>query len=121
MQDCDFIPARYHEAKALRRAVKVRATFIGIMIAIMALWGVAHQHHLAEVQALIADVDRQQEQVTLHIAKKQSMEAERGVLPCVKHASRQTMSRRLKDIWLNLCLYGDSPIFLIRALLSLKR
>jgi Tfp pilus assembly protein PilN len=102
VQDCDFIPARYHEAKALRRAVKVRATFIGIMIAIMVLWGVAHQHHLAEVQALIADVDRQQEQVTLHMAKKQSMEAERGAL-----RDQQRLLDRLQGNASLVVLFGD--------------
>jgi Tfp pilus assembly protein PilN len=80
VQDCDFIPTQYREAGALRKALKLRASCVGMLIAIMALWVVANHHRLSSAQAMVAEVERQEQQVRIHLAEKQRMEAERAVL-----------------------------------------
>jgi Tfp pilus assembly protein PilN len=80
VQDCDFIPTQYREAWALRKALKLRASCVGMLIAIMALWVVANHHRLSSAQAMVAEVERQEQQVRIHLAKKQQMEAERAAL-----------------------------------------
>lgn len=93
MQDCDFIPDHYREAQGLRRATKIRASCVGALIAFMVLWVVAHQHRLAEVKAMAVDVARQQNQVDIHLGRKQTMEAERAEL----RARRQLISQLESD------------------------
>ncbi len=80
MKDCDFIPARYHEAKTLRHAVKRRASCLGILLVIMAVWIVSHHHRISTAEAMLPDLDRQQEQIEIHLAKKQMMETQRAGL-----------------------------------------
>jgi Tfp pilus assembly protein PilN len=80
MKDCDFIPPAYHEGRKLQAAVKVRASCIGALVAIMVLWAVAHHHRLQSAMAMLPEVDRQQEQVSIHLSKKAVMEAEQANL-----------------------------------------
>ena len=61
----------------MRRAIRTRATCIGVMIAIMLIWVFSHQHRLASVEAMMTDVSGQEQQVTIHLAKKEQMDAER--------------------------------------------
>ncbi len=77
MQNCDFIPDSYHQARILRRALRLRVSCVGALIAIMALWVVVHRQQLRVVEAMRADVRRQHEQISIHLAKKQQMETER--------------------------------------------
>ena len=80
MHDCDFIPGHYREKQALRRALRLRAFCIGLLIVIMLVWVAVHHHRLASAKAMSLEVARQQQQVTIHLAKKQQMEVERGKL-----------------------------------------
>ncbi len=80
MQDCDFIPADYHRARALGRDIKVRVACVSLMIIIMILWVVTHEHQLAQVNAMVDDVARQHEQIAIHLTKKTSMETEQAKL-----------------------------------------
>ncbi|MBN2560684.1 MAG: PilN domain-containing protein [Phycisphaerae bacterium] len=80
MEDCDFIPTRYREAHTLKRAIRLRASCVGLLIAIMLVWAVVHKHRLASERAMMPDVARQHEQIAIHLAKKEAMEAERAAL-----------------------------------------
>jgi Tfp pilus assembly protein PilN len=91
MSDCDFIPARYRDAWALRRALKLRASGVGMLAVIMALWVVAHQHRVSSAQAMVAGVEQQDRQIQIHLAKKQQMEVERAALE-----SRQRLIEQLE-------------------------
>lgn len=91
MHDCDFIPTQYREAWALRKAVKLRASCVGLLIAIMGVWIVANHHRLSNAQAMVAEVERQEQQVRIHLAKKQQLEAERAALE-----SRQRLMEQLE-------------------------
>lgn len=77
MKDCDFIPADYHAARSMKAAIRLRAACVGALIAIMALWVVAHQHRISAAKAMLPEITRQQEQAAIHLAKKAAMEAER--------------------------------------------
>lgn len=103
MQDCDFIPDSYHEARILRRALRLRMSCVGALIAIMALWVVVHRQQLRVVEAMRVDVRRQHEQITIHLAKKQQMETERerlrGRQRLIDHLSQNvTLEILLSDI-----------------------
>lgn len=80
MQDCDFIPEQYHQRRALTQAIRLRAWCLAALLAMMGLWFVSHRHELASVQVMMVDVGRQHEQVGIHLAKKQTMEAEQARL-----------------------------------------
>ncbi|HVP11666.1 MAG TPA: PilN domain-containing protein [Phycisphaerae bacterium] len=80
VKDCDFIPADYHAARTVRGAIKLRAGCVGTLIAIMVVWVVAHHHRVATAKAMLPDITRQQEQITIHLAKKAAMQAEQADL-----------------------------------------
>ncbi|MFH1417117.1 MAG: PilN domain-containing protein [Planctomycetota bacterium] len=80
MKDCDFIPAKYHEVRTLRHALKRRASCLASLLVIMAVWIVMHQHRISTAQAMLPELDRQQEQIEIHMAKKQAMESRRANL-----------------------------------------
>ncbi len=80
MKDCDFIPAKYHEAKTMRHAVKRRASCFGILLIIMAVWIIAHQHRISTAEAMLPELEGQQEQIEIHLARKQVMESQRAAL-----------------------------------------
>jgi Tfp pilus assembly protein PilN len=92
VKDCDFIPADYHAAWTVRQAIRLRAGCIGILISIMVVWVVAHHHRVDTAKAMLPEVARQQEQLTIHTAKKAEMEAERADL-----YNRQRLLRQLED------------------------
>lgn len=76
MNECDFIPARYHEERSLRRSIRMRASGIGVMLFIMVLWGVVHQRRLAGAEAMLQEVSQQRHQVELNAAKKGMMDSQ---------------------------------------------
>lgn len=76
----------------MRRAIRLRASCIGVMIAIMLIWVLSHRHRLASVEAMMVDVAGQEQQVTLHLAKKAQMEAERQKL-----SDRQRLIEKLGE------------------------
>ena len=92
MHDCDFIPARYREARAMRRAIRLRASCVGVLIAIMLIWVGSHRHRLATVKGMMVDVAGQEQQVRIHLAKKVQMDAERARL-----FDRQRLIEQLRE------------------------
>jgi hypothetical protein len=77
MKDCDFIPADYHQARTLHRAVRTRAAMIATLLCLMGIWVVAHQREVASAQAMLADVAAQRNQVDIHLALREQMEKQR--------------------------------------------
>jgi hypothetical protein len=77
VKDCDFIPADYHATRTMRAAIRLRAGCVSAMVAIMVLWVAAHHHRLSTVKAMMPEITRQQEQLSMDSAKKASMELER--------------------------------------------
>lgn len=80
MIDCDFIPADYHQARLQQRAVKLRGTLISALVVIMVLWIVANRREVSQASAMMNDVVAQQQQLAVHLAKKDAMEAEKNRL-----------------------------------------
>jgi len=78
--DCDFIPADYHQTSVLRRAVRTRAAMVTVLVAIMAIWMVAHHHELAKTQAMLIEATDQHAQIAAHKLKKRAMEEEQARL-----------------------------------------
>lgn len=109
MIDCDFIPADYHQARSLHRAVKLRGMLISAMTALMVLWVVANKHQVSSANAMLTEVISQHDQIGDHLAKKEAMEAEanrlrdhqRLLTQFESHASlvvvMSDISRRLPD------------------------
>jgi Tfp pilus assembly protein PilN len=92
VQDCDFIPSGYHESRRLRRALRLRAMCVVILITIMGTWVVFHRQRLAVAQDLLADLGRQRGQIAIHLTNKQSMEVQRERL-----RDRRRLIERLQD------------------------
>ncbi|HKQ50606.1 MAG TPA: hypothetical protein VJZ71_21225 [Phycisphaerae bacterium] len=80
MIDCDFIPSDYHQARRQQRAVKLRGTLISLLVVIMVLWITANRHEVSQASAMLNDVIAQQQQLAVHLAKKDAMEAEKNRL-----------------------------------------
>ena len=102
MLDCDFIPSDHLEQIRLRRAVKHRASLIGVMVVMMATWVVMHQRELATASAMMQDVTHQQDQMDALLAKKAEMDAERGRLE-----ARQHLVDALEDRASLVVVFGD--------------
>lgn len=77
MIDCDFIPTDYHQARLQHRAIKMRGALVSALIVIMVLWIVANRHQVSQASAMLSDVVAQQQQLAVHLAKKDAMEAEK--------------------------------------------
>ncbi len=80
MKDCDFIPQDYHATRLMKAAIRLRAGCVSALVAIMAVWVVAHHSHVSSAKAMLPEIARQQEQAEIHLAKKAAMEAEREEL-----------------------------------------
>jgi cell division protein FtsB len=80
MIDCDFIPADYHQARSQQRAIRMRSTLISVLVIIMVLWVVANRHEVSQASAMLSDIEAQQQQLSVHLAKKDAMEAEKNRL-----------------------------------------
>lgn len=74
--DCDFIPDWYHERQAMRRAVRFRSSGVVVMLALMGLWVLVHQHRIAAAEAMLQEVSLQEEQMRLLSAKQAEMQRE---------------------------------------------
>lgn len=92
MKDCDFIPASHHVRRAQHNMMRMRASFISIMIVIMVVWVTAHHHDLATADAMLSDITTQRDQVDELLGKKAEMEKEREVL-----AARKLLIDRLEQ------------------------
>lgn len=92
MHDCDFIPATYHQERSLRGAILLRASMLGTLVAIMAIWLVAHHHQVSSAQAMLSEVTSQHEQIALHQAKRAAMEQEESRL-----RARQDLLQRFEE------------------------
>ena len=80
MLDFDFIPAEYHVDRCQRHAVHLRATLVGLLLIMMALWLTAHHHQLSRADAMMQDVQEQQGQIKIHQLRKDAMEREEAQL-----------------------------------------
>jgi Tfp pilus assembly protein PilN len=100
--DCDFIPRDHLERFKLRRAVKHRISLIGVMVILMAVWTVMHQHDLASAQAVLQDVTHQQDQMAALLARKAELDAERGRLE-----ASQRLVDALEDRASLVVVFGD--------------
>jgi len=80
MIDCDFIPSDFHDARTIRNAIRRRAAAVGALLAIMAIWLVAHFHQARSAQAMLNDVASQEQQLALTADIKAEMESERARL-----------------------------------------
>jgi Tfp pilus assembly protein PilN len=75
--DCDFIPYTYRERSSQRGAMKLRASLVGAMVALMVLWMTAHNRELATAEAMLTDARQQLTQVDILLTRKGAMEARR--------------------------------------------
>jgi Tfp pilus assembly protein PilN len=92
LKDCDFIPASHHVRRTQHNMMRMRASFISLMVVIMVVWVTAHHHDLASADAMFVDVSTQREQVEVLLSKKAEMEKERQSL-----ADRELLIRRLEE------------------------
>lgn len=121
MIEFDFIPPNFHQAQCMRTAVRTRAGLIGTMIMFMVLWVVANQREIATASAMLTEIEKQQEQVSIHQEKRAAMEAEQARLQqhhellrrLEDHASvvvlLSDLSQRMADTVLLTKLRFDSP------------
>lgn len=84
--------------------LRMRVSFISVMVVIMIIWITAHHHQVASAEAMLADVRTQRDQVEELLIKKSEMEKERAAL-----ATR----RRLMD-----CLEDDVNTVVLMSELS---
>jgi Tfp pilus assembly protein PilN len=92
MRDCDFIPASHRQECRLRRAIRRRAALLLGLVAVILIWGAAHQRELSSARAMTLDLTLQQEQLTVHVARKAALEEEWAAL-----ASREKLIRQLSN------------------------
>ena len=92
MKDCDFIPASHHVRRAQHHVLRMRISFISVMVVIMILWVTAHHHQLSSAEAMLTDVLTQRDQVEILLARKAEMESERTAL-----MSRKQLVECLED------------------------
>lgn len=75
MKDFDFIPAEHHARRTQRKAKKLRAGCVSMLIAMMGLWTTAHFRELQNAEAMITQLDAQREELTNLLARKAEMQA----------------------------------------------
>jgi Tfp pilus assembly protein PilN len=78
--DCDFIPAKYHQKRAIQRTLKRRSAGVGGMFAVMIIWMVAHHRQLSVAEAMLVDVTSQQDQLSQIASRKAELEKEQAKL-----------------------------------------
>lgn len=75
MKDFDFIPGEYHARRTQRKATKLRAGCVSMLIVMMVLWTTAHVRELESADAMIAQLGAQRDELTNLLAKKADMQA----------------------------------------------
>lgn len=76
MTECNFVPDHYHAERAFRRSILVRASGIGVILFIMALWSVAHGHRMASAETMQNEISLQLDQVETNAVKKWTMDSQ---------------------------------------------
>jgi len=71
MNRIDFIPAAYHEAVHRRHMLRMRWAGIAVLVAFMGIWFVINRGQISSAQAMMADIAAQQQQLNLHLQRKQ--------------------------------------------------
>ncbi|QDV89123.1 hypothetical protein RAS2_01870 [Phycisphaerae bacterium RAS2] len=75
MKDFDFIPNEHHARRTQRKATKLRAGCVSMLIVMMVLWTTAHFRELQSADAMITQLGAQREELTNLLAKKAEMQA----------------------------------------------
>ncbi len=78
--DCDFIPAVYHEQRQVRRLLRKHVAGVVVVFAISLIWFGSHQHRIKSAEAVIADIALQKAELDVVAARKSEMERARAVL-----------------------------------------
>lgn len=93
VNECNFIPDRYREEKAFRRAIRLRVSGLGAIFCIMVLWWVAHGHRLSSAEAMQSEISLQLDQVEANAAQKRTMDSQLAELRSRRHLIEKLSGR----------------------------
>lgn len=79
-EDCDFIPAVYHEQRNVRRLLRKHVSGVVVLFAICLIWFGSHRHRIKSAEAFMADIELQKAELDVVAARKSEMERARAVL-----------------------------------------
>ena len=80
MARIDFIPLEYHEDGRRRRMIRIRSAGVCVLAAVMGMWVGVNRQMIASARAMLPEINAQQQQIDIHIARTQQLMADRATL-----------------------------------------